>query len=1146
MRYLNFDLEIFEYQKVAGLERFRVRVAQSPAGQQKYTDAETVTLSSDLWQQILKLEVAANVAEIIALGKNLADLLLPPQARSFFRRSQERLGDDEGLRVRLRFDAPALGDIPWEYIYLPKSGVIPGPEDLEGFLVLDRQISLVRHEIEDESPAPFSPIATGPLRLAAVLADPDSPNYSSLHLDEERQIIELALERTEDFAPAFYPHATLTDLEDALAQDTHIFHFAGFGEIQGGMGNASQNPENQGCLVLVDENGKAASFPADELARYLKGRGVRLVVLGASVGGRRNHANAWPYIAHALARADIPAIVGLQYAIKHENAIIFMKRLYTALAAGQSIDEAISDGRLAIQNAGKAQQQDWGAPVLYLHSAESVLFPKSSPTGIGALGSQLKPGQPGFIVLLSVIGALFLSLLASVNQLAGFFTKLTLPTVVLSILLALIIVVALPTLLRTRLPEGERILKVSYRRLAILLAALILLAGVGPYSMKYWIATTAKAEGTRLADLRSYAPARIQLERAAQYFNDLGLSAQTVDAKLSLTQVYASLGEGTRAESTIAEIENSEGLNGALQGKLYLIKGNLAQDKGQFEQAERYYQLSQQSVEPRSQTQAALLQNQGVLWEGRGAPYRERVLNNYKQAQEIYQNLGDNQGLAQILINEGNLYLNDPEQARSFYTEAQLWAEKAQDPYTLGVSLMNAGKTYRQQGNLDQALALYDQAQQQFEAAADLVGQAEVTVNRATVEWVRGHRELARQYLQTAEAYLKNIDVQGNNVNQRHLAQIRSFQADIYDEFGESETARKLYEEALAIYRDYPQALQEANTQVNYGTLLLRLGQAEEARNLFERAREILEALSGQGPNESLGVLYNDLGKANQDIGDLDSALKYYAQAEKIFETLGEPLETAMAKENIGLVYGFQGDFAKAIEAVREAYTIYQQQDNVDHQVSALYNLYSLYGPSHDPAATKTVADILSLLKTHSVAQETEASVLFGILPQDIKDPSQLITYRERLLQLKAFYEQQKELTALGQCLLKLAGVEQKLGNNVKMVEYARTADTYVEHIPLPARIAYLTDLGFYLWDANPQTSFDHFLDAFELVKISSNINQQILLAQAIDGLVRAHAAQLDIEQSYNRAKAAVATTQSDEVRQLFQATVDYLETYRK
>jgi hypothetical protein len=121
------------------------------------------------------------------------------------------------------------------------------------------------------------------------------------------------------------------------------------------------------------------------------------------------------------------------------------------------------------------------------------------------------------------------------------------------------------------------------------------------------------------------------------------------------------------------------------------------------------------------------------------------------------------------------------------------------------------------------------------------------------------------------------------------------------------------------------------------------------------------------------------------------------------------------------------------------------------------------------------------------------------------------------------------------------------MGNKAKMVEYALAADTYVQDIPLPLRISYLTDLGFYLWDENPQSSFDHFLDAFELVKkISSDVIQQTLLARAIEMLVLDHAEQLDIEQSYNRAKDAITTAQSDEVRQLFQATVDYLETYRK
>lgn len=1149
MRYRNFDLDLFEYQRAEGAERFRVRVAQSPAGQQKYNDAEPVTLDTDLRRQLPKLEGRGlSPAELIALGQHLADLLFPPRVRSYLTRSLEHIADDEGLRIRLLIDSYALADVPWEYVYIARPDTPPDQQGPEGFLALDRRISLVRCEMIGESPPRLEPIA-GPVQLVAVLADPQSPGYPALDLEGERRSIETALAESEAFSTTFFPHATLTILEDALARECHVFHFAGHGEFQAEMAELPGTLQGKGFLILVGEDGGPEPFPADKLAHNLRGRGVRLAVLGACESGRRDALNAWSGIAPALNRAGIAAMVGMQYTIGDQNAIAFMRRLYTALAAGQSIDAAVSDGRLAILNRGPEAERDWGVPVLYLGADErgdgGVLFPAPGPTGAQALVDQLRPGQSGFIALLASVAALLLSLLSGINQLAGFFGKISLATVVLSAVLAAAVFIALPPLLRRQYPAGERVLKMPYRLPVSLLAAVILLAGVGPFAVKYALASSAKSSGTQLVDERDYGPARIRLERAARYFTDLGLSAQATAARVSLTQAYVGINDIERAEALIGELEQSEDLSESIQGNLYTIQGNLAQERGQYEQAERYYQLARKMVTPNSQNEAALLQNQGALWSDKGSSYRTRVLENYQQARQIYQNLKDERGLAQILINEANLYAEDPPRARTLYEQAYQWAETAGDAYLMGTSAMNIGVTYRREGNLDQAEARYQSAQEQFESAADLVGQAEVMVNRATLEWVRGHRELARQHLQTAESYLANMDVKGGQVNPHKLAGIRTFQADIYDEFGESEKAKALYAEALAIYSKHPQPLAEAKTQVNYGTLLLRLGRNQEARNLFERARQIMDAFSGEGPHDSFGVLYINLGKAYQDLGDLDNALKYYLRAEGVFTALDEPLERALVQENIGLIYGFHHDFEIAIEAVKQALTTFRKYKNADHEVKALFNLYSLYGALGDPTAPQMVSDILSVLEAQNIDQETEAEVLFGILPQDITNRALLITYRERLLQLKTFYDQRDEPINLGRALLRLAGVEQKLGNVASMVKYAHAAETYVDRIPLPMRISSLTDLAFYLWDDNPQASFDYFMEAFDLAETTNNPGQQASLVLVVQTLVLVHAEDLERARCSEKAKRIVQTTQIPKVREMFQSIVDYLKTFQ-
>jgi hypothetical protein len=84
MHYVNLDIEAFDYHNADGAETFRVRVANSPAGEQKLADAETVRMSPELGARLRRLERRAlNLQEMIHLGEDLAGLLFPPRVRTF-------------------------------------------------------------------------------------------------------------------------------------------------------------------------------------------------------------------------------------------------------------------------------------------------------------------------------------------------------------------------------------------------------------------------------------------------------------------------------------------------------------------------------------------------------------------------------------------------------------------------------------------------------------------------------------------------------------------------------------------------------------------------------------------------------------------------------------------------------------------------------------------------------------------------------------------------------------------------------------------------------------------------------------------------------------------------------------------------------
>jgi hypothetical protein len=380
MRLRDFVLEAFNYTANAGERRFQVRVIESPAGGQTQAEATPVTLPAELADLLRLLDGGVlSAGELIGVGQVLGDALFPPALRGLFAVSRAQLADDEALRIRLKLDTYALADLPWEYAYVPAANTPAAGGGPEGFLALDRRISLVRDEILGQPRQILNPLGAGPIRLAVLLANPATAEFPALNLAAELAGVREALAGAPGVTLAPYENATVDILLRALLLPTHIFHFAGHGVFRGRMETPYGSPVGEGALILQREGGGAQPYPAAKLALNLTGRGVRLAVFGACESGRRDGVNPWSGIAPALTRAGIPAVVAMQYTVGDANAALFARSFYAALATGLPIDTAVTEGRLAIFSKGAADERDWGAPVLYLRAADGVLFPAAAP-----------------------------------------------------------------------------------------------------------------------------------------------------------------------------------------------------------------------------------------------------------------------------------------------------------------------------------------------------------------------------------------------------------------------------------------------------------------------------------------------------------------------------------------------------------------------------------------------------------------------------------------------------------------------------------------------------------------------------------------------------------------------------------------------
>ncbi len=181
----------------------------------------------------------------------------------------------------------------------------------------------------DELAARIGKCMSTRIRVLFVAAQPNGTNALRLQ-DEERAIrgaLNLALNR-EAISLTVLPAATVDDLRRAMLQDEYeVVHFAGHGAITG--------------PVFQDESSGVQQVPLPGLrAFFAQHPEVKCVVLNA----------CW-----TLATLDQclgPLTVGMESALGDRAAIEFTRGFYDALAAGRGFENAVHEGRVAVQMKG--------------------------------------------------------------------------------------------------------------------------------------------------------------------------------------------------------------------------------------------------------------------------------------------------------------------------------------------------------------------------------------------------------------------------------------------------------------------------------------------------------------------------------------------------------------------------------------------------------------------------------------------------------------------------------------------------------------------------------------------------------------------------------------------------------------------------
>jgi len=395
------------------------RVASSPAGESEPVPFENPLTQEDLervagavasgahrggWRHLLGLDRKEPPADLLAIGRRLSEAVFQGSVGATLAAC---LGTGSSvpeapLRIEIKIDtelpeAARLQALPWELLIAPRR---------RRPLALSTWTPVVRYLEVSRGAGP--PALPEPLTLLVVAPHPRG--LPALAVEREIDGLRAAWAGEGLGGPArpvcveVLEPPTLDALCETLRRrPVHALHFIGHGRSGARPAGVSAGGE----LLFEDASGGLDPVDAEVLAGQLEdfAATLRVIVLNAcesARGGRdeRGEGGDGPEdrsalagsVAAALVDVGVPAVVAMRYPIRDEAALELSRTLYRSLARGESIDQAVTEGRLAICRTFRGSAE-WLTPALFLRSKDGHLF--ALPDGLGAMDEPPRLPPPG-------------------------------------------------------------------------------------------------------------------------------------------------------------------------------------------------------------------------------------------------------------------------------------------------------------------------------------------------------------------------------------------------------------------------------------------------------------------------------------------------------------------------------------------------------------------------------------------------------------------------------------------------------------------------------------------------------------------------------------------------------------------------------
>ncbi|GAB4202851.1 MAG: hypothetical protein Fur006_56710 [Coleofasciculaceae cyanobacterium] len=334
--------------------------------------------------------------------------------------------------------------------------------------------------------------------------------------------------------------------------------------------------------------------------------------------------------------------------------------------------------------------------------------------------------------------------------------------------------------------------------------------------------------------------------------------------------------------------------------------------------------------------QANLLLNLGIRQHKTGQ--FAAALESLHKALAVYQNLGDDRGIANTL---GSL-----------------------------------GDTYFSIGQYEQSVGFYHQSWIVRKVLGDRIGEVEALVGLSNAYLYLGQEARAKKFEQQAQVIRLEI---GNP--RRQAAFLHNLALD-------SESQGE-YQQAIAFHQQQLKIARETNNPSLEAESLQKLAQVYELSGQYQQAIELyqqqLEFAKKSNDSALTVVSLNQLANAYQSLGQYPQAVELYQQELELARKSSNSAQEAIALNRLATAYESQGQYEKAIELYQQQLEVAKKSSNRLAEGTALNNLALAYLKANN--LTEVQPKLLNALKVWDAIRTQLGS-------KDNYYPEQARTYR--------------------------------------------------------------------------------------------------------------------------------------------------------